>query len=292
MDKDPKNQKFKLEDYREASEPSWKMINFGLWLTENRRRIIKILVALLIFSAIGFFVYSAYGYIYYFLVGRDQDKSLTENFTQMGLDIQQLHLSTTAIPLQVSAPLVFVHNNKTDLAVDLKNPNPKHAAFISYCFEAGSTEFGCGSTFLLPNTEKYAFSLNQDAPAGGNYQFAIKSTSWQRVDNRKYPDWPSFYAQANNMAISSSTFSVNSGGIGTLNFVITNNSPYSYWEVPLNITLNSGGAPVAVNRFLLEDLKSLESRPVSISWETGSLPGAQPIVTPDLNILDDSIFQR
>ncbi|MCX6795122.1 MAG: hypothetical protein NT165_00060 [Candidatus Falkowbacteria bacterium] len=290
MDKEPKVATFKAEDYHDKSEPSLKMIGFGLWLTENRRRLIKIVIALLIFTIIGFFVYSSYGVLYYLLVGKNQDQSLTENFTTMGIDLQQAHLRASVAPLVVSAPLTFHHSDKLDLAVQIKNQNEKYFSSIEYCFLADGKEFSCGSDFILPNTEKYILSLAQSEPAS-DYKFIIKKTSWQRIDNRKYPDWPGFYAKSNNFVISNLTFS-SVNGESNLAFNMENKSPYNFWEVPLNITLASGGSLIGVNRFVLADFKSLEKRPVSISWQSGLSSGLQAMVTPDINVLDESIYRH
>ena len=64
MNKEPKNQKFKVEDYQDSSRPSLRMMNFGLWISENRRRLLKFLVLLLISITIGFFVI---GFSYFLL---------------------------------------------------------------------------------------------------------------------------------------------------------------------------------------------------------------------------------
>ena len=290
MEKEPKNQKFKVEDYHDDSKPSLKMLNVGLWFSENRRRLLKIFVLLLISVIIGLFVYAAYGYIYYVLVGKDQDKSLTENFTEMGIDLQAVHLMNTTVPLVASAPLPFVHNDKVDLAVRLKNQNEKYFASLDYCFISGGTEFACGTDFVMPNSEKYLLSLAQENK-GGNYQFVIKKTSWSKIDNRKYPDWPAFYNKNVNFVITDKAIT-STAGANNLSFTIENKSPYSYWEVPLNIILTSGGTPIGVNRFVLTDVKSLEKRPISISWQNGNLSGSQISITADLNILDSSVYRR
>ena len=142
----------------------------------------------------------------------------------------------------------------------------------------------------MPKSEKYLLSLSQENK-GGNYQFIIKSTSWKKIDNRQYPDWQKFYQESTNFLISQKAIT-SVAGANSLSFVIENKSPYSYWEVPLNIVLASGGTPIGVNRFVLADLKALEKRSVNISWQNGNLSGAQIIITPDINILDSSVFRR
>ncbi|MFZ4649063.1 MAG: hypothetical protein ACOYMB_05575, partial [Patescibacteria group bacterium] len=191
MDKEPKVKKFKVEDYHNNSLPSIKMMSFGLWLAENRRRIFKIFVVLLIASIVGFFVYSAYGFLYYYLVGQDQDKTLTENFSNIGIDLQAAHLRSLASPIQVSSLMTFDNGDKVDLAVNLKNTNDKYFSSFDYCFVSGTTEISCGSSFILPGTEKYVLALAQKKQAG-KYEFILKNSSWQRIDNREYPDWPAF----------------------------------------------------------------------------------------------------
>lgn len=290
MNKEPKNQKFKVEDYQDSSRPSLRMMNFGLWISENRRRLLRFLVLLLISITIGFFVYAAYGYIYYVLVGKDQDKSLTENFAEMGLDLQAIHLMNIASPLVASTPLSFFHDEKIDLAVLIKNNNEKYFSSFDYCFVSGEEEFSCGTDFMMPKSEKYLLSLAQEKKSG-NYRFVIKETRWSKIDARKYPNWQEFHQKTTNFLITEKSIT-SAAGSNSLSFVIENKSPYSYWEVPLNIVLTSGGKPIGVNRFILADLKSLEKRPINISWQNGNLSGAQIVITPDLNILDSSVFRR
>lgn len=290
MEKDPKGKKFVPEDYHDESRPNLKFINFGLWLTENRRRIIKVAIALLILSTIGFFVYSAYGFLYYFLVGRDQDKSLTDNFADIGINLQDAHLRNTAIPLTFSSPMSFVHGDKVDLAVKIKNSNEKFSVTFDYCFITSGVDFACGTDFLLPNDEKFVLSLAQSGGAQ-SYQFVLKRISWKKIDNRKYPNWPDFYQKRINFVVSNVNFqSSPNGSSNTLSFSIENKSPYNYWELPLNIVLNSGGGPVAVNRFVLSDFKSLEKRTVNLSWPE-HLPMVQAEIMPDLDILNDGIYR-
>lgn len=291
MEKDSKNKKFKIEDYHDDSQLSVKMMNFGLWIAENRRRIFKIFISLLIFSIIGFFVYSTYGFLYYFLVGRNQDRSLTENFSEIGLDIQAIHSRTQVAPIEFSNLLSFYHGDKLDLAVNLKNKNEKYYSSIDYCFMAGNQEVSCGNTFILPNTEKYILALAQNKQEG-QYQFVIKKTAWQKINSREYPDWPNFYASSNNFLINDLNFSPVGQGISTLSFNITNRSPYSFWEVPLNIILKRGETVVGVNHFVLSNFKSLENRAVNISWPAGDSSGIQAQVVSDLDVFNKSVFRR
>lgn len=289
MNKEPKNKKFNVKDYKDSSGPSLKMMSVGLWLSENRRRLLKIFIAFLLISIIGFFVYSTYGYLYYLLVGKNQDISLTENFAEMGIDIQAAHLRSIATPLSASAPIFFKHNDTVDLAVFLKNSNERYFASLNYCFVSGGEEFACGTDFVMPNSEKYLLALNQEGK-NGNYSFIIKNTSWNKIDNRKYPNWPEYYKTNVNFQITNKKIS-SEKGMNNLSFLIENKSPYSYWEVPLNIVLTRGGSVVGVNRFVLSNLKSLENRAVDIAWNNGNLSGVNIEIMPDVNILDESIYR-
>ena len=60
------NKDLDLKNYDNSKGLSLKELNFGLWLSENRKRIRQLLMIGLIIISVVLFAYSAYNYFIYF----------------------------------------------------------------------------------------------------------------------------------------------------------------------------------------------------------------------------------
>ena len=94
-----------------------------------------------------------------------------------------------------------------------------------------------------------------------------------------------------NFTISDPKFSTYVDNVNYLEFDITNNSAYSYFEVPLNITLNQGSEITALNRYVVSGLNSREKKSIRMSWPEATNLGGTITVKPELNIIDASIYK-
>ena len=307
MSKDKKlNPDQDLKRYHDGDGVSLGGMNFGLWLANNRRRLLTIVVILLIAVCAFFFIYSAYNYAVYFLAGNANDQSANES---MALSPRQV---TT--DLEIAAPQIFKGDEHYDLTVKLTNPNDKFSANFNYCFNpaglsadqtastATSTDAGavCGSGFILPGATKYVLALGQDLGVNpDNLDFKITNISWQRFDAHQIPNWNDFSSSRLDFAVSDINFTPAASnnlsakiGLNNLEFNVKNQTAYGYYAAPLNILFFSGAELVGVNRYLLTNFLAGESRAVAISWP-GNLRGVDRTeITPDINILDDSVYLK
>ena len=80
--------------------------------------------------------------------------------------------------------------------------------------------------------------------------------------------------------------------LNSLTFSISNNSAYSYYEVPLNIALTDNGNIVYIDQYSASNLLSNQSQNVKITWpgDFESVTGIS--ITPDINILDQGAYQQ
>jgi len=289
--KNPKKE-IDLKNYQDLNGLTLKKMNFGLWLAENRRRLLWALTIVLVLLSAGFFIYSSYYYILYFLSGQ-KDVSLLDN--------QIVYPRKPTEDLKVAPVQVLAVGDRSDLAVQVENINLKFSVSLSYCFVQGDgQEIACQSSFVLPGQQKYFLAFNQDLSAvSGRPTLKIKDIFWQRLNAHDVPDWPSFAQARLNFAIKNLTFNNQSRSglsdkifLNNLQFDVVNQSPYGYYEVPLNILLYSGSELVSVQRYFLSNLLADEERHVDISWP-GSLPSTiRTEVQPDINILDSQVYLK
>lgn len=282
-DKDP----FNPDEF--LDKKSFKRMSWGLWLSENRRNLTKTLVVVLIMISAAFFVYSVYNLVIYFYYGDPAKNTIENNLSVEGRQ--------GASNLEISPIKRLISASKDDLAVLIKNPNNNFSAEFSYCFLQGETEISCDNSFIMPSEEKYILSLGLNSLAGGApLGFSINNISWRRLDTKNIPDFSIYSHERLNFIISDLAFSPAAAGISdvidlnSLKFSISNETPYSYYEVPLVILIYRNEELSGVNRYVLNNFWSGDKKDINLAW-SGDLRGSRRVeIIPDLNIFDSQVF--
>ncbi len=280
-----------LKNYHDPSGVSLKEMNFGLWLSEKRRLITKIIIILLIALSAFFFIYSSYNYVVYFLTGNSNEE-LADSFLSSPRNIVN--------ELEISPLIIFRNEENYDLVAKLKNPNEKFLGKFQYCFEQAEQEVYCADGFIFPSEEKHVLALGQKLNADQtNITFRLKNIFWQRINSRQIPSWDDFFFSRLNFAIKNLNFSpINKSGLServglnTLEFEVDNQTAYGYYEAPLNILLYSGSELVGVQHYLLTNFLAGEQRNINISWPGGLQAVNRTEVKPDINIIDENVYLK
>lgn len=286
------NKDIDLKNYNDSAGVSLKGMNFGLWVAENRRKITKIIIILLILLSAFFFIYSSYNYIVYFISGDPNSQFVINN--------QILSPRKVTSDLEISPLQVFSSDSRSDLAVQLSNPNDKFMANFSYCFKLGEKNVACGTGFILPSEKKYILALAAEFTGSrSELTFSVSDIFWRRIDTHQIPNWSDFYNKRLDFAVSGLNFAsaAVSGlsdkvNLNTLDFSVKNQTAYGYYEAPLNIFLYNGSEIVAINRYIIQNFLPGETRSVNISWPGSFSAVNRTDVTPDINIMDDNVYLK
>ncbi|MDD3711255.1 MAG: hypothetical protein PHP37_01475 [Patescibacteria group bacterium] len=287
------NKDINLNNYRDMEGDSLRRVNFGLWFLKNRRTFFLSIILILILLSI--ILYSRVFYnLYVYIKNRPEElRALKE------LSTISVNFSTTrsAKDLEVFGPQSFFHSGDYDFVGRVKNPNDNFFAFINYCFLDGEEELACSNATVLPNEDKYLVILSKKIDSRlSNLKFVIKNSNWQRVDVKKYGNWSNYFQERSNFLVSNTKFESNSSsGIDSVNnnnlsFIIKNNSPYNYWEVPLLIVMFNYNNIVGVNRYTVREFMSLDEKNVNLSWSNSISSSDRVEVIPEVNILDDNNY--
>jgi len=278
-----------IKKYQNEDSVSLGEMNFGLWLSEKRVLLTRILIGILILISAGFFIYSAYQFYIY---SKD-----TSDKAPVVANVSSPHNLTK--DLIIEAPQYIKSGDRYDLLVKITNPNDKFSANFDSCFNLNGQEFTCVNSFILPGETKYIFALGKAVSDDiKTLTYNTKNVVWQRIDAHAILDWPSFsadrlnfsYTNVNFYSISDGNYnSASSGNI--LEFNAQNLSAYSYYDVPLNIALYEGSQLVSVNTYHLQNFLSGETRNIKINWP-GNLSNVRAEIVPNLNILDDSVYLK
>lgn len=286
------NKDIDLKNYNDEAGVSLKRMNFGLWIAEHRRRIIKIFIISLILLSAFFFIYSSYSYIVYFISG-DPNSGLIDN--NLSFASRQV-----ASDLEISALQVLDIDDHSDFVIQVSNPNDKFMANFNYCFKQGDKEIACGKAFILPSEKKNILALAQAfSGSRSELSFSISDIFWRRIDAHQIPNWAVFFNSRLDFAFSDMNFaSAAASGLSdkvnlsTFDFSVKNQTAYGYYEAPLDIFLYSGSEIVAVNRYILQNFLPGETRTVKISWPGRFSSVNRTEVVPNINIMDDNVYLK
>lgn len=290
MEKDKNREgELDLKKYQERDSVSLRGMNIGLWLSEKRTLLTRLLIIFLIALSAVFFIVSAYQYFIYFINGEDEAPLVDNNL------VSPRNITTD---LKIEAPQFFKNGERYDLIVRITNPNDKFSANFDACFNISGHEFVCQSAFILPSETKYVFSLGKEITEDiSTLSYSTKNIGWQRIDAHTIPVWADFsaerlnfaYADINFYGITDADSNRSSGNI--LEFNAKNLSAYSYYDLPLNIALFEGTSLVSVNIYHLQNFLSGETRNVKINWP-GDYRNVRVEIIPNLNILNEAVYLK
>jgi hypothetical protein len=279
---------------------SLKTLETGLWWTKNRQTLKKILIVFLMLAGIAGWGYTIYGFGYYLFFGMNADEQMMRLFVKTDT-IGQSYLNQIG-PKNISlSPAGYVADgDKYDLYVQAANPNARWRASFDYCFKRPNGEKSCGHDFLLPGGKKYILALAQNFSAPpADLTFSFDSLNWAKINNHFIADWNGYQKDRLDFSITGQQFipadrnvASEKISLNSLTFNIRNNSAYSFWEVPLTIVLTDLGRVVFLDRYPVSVFLSHDSRNIKITWP-GAIGEATGIdIVPDLNILDQGIYQK
>jgi len=292
MSKDKNINDIDLNKYEDANGLSIKKMEFGLWLSENRAKLLKILVVLLIAISAFFFIYSTYNFIVYYFNNKQDDANNSK--------IVVASPRVIASDIISSSPYIFKSTSGYDLVASVKNPNDKFSVHFQYCFIVNETNSICNSGYLMPSEEKYVLALGQKIDSAAPIiSFKINNVTWQRIDAHKITDWSAFvndrmkFILTNvNLKLASDSSADDKQYQDSLEFTITNNSAYGFYEVPLNIAFYRGDELAGVNSYIVENFSAGESRNVNLSWASGLSGITRTEISPSIDLLDDSNYSK
>ncbi|MBN2884761.1 hypothetical protein JXE04_02450 [Patescibacteria group bacterium] len=296
QDKDKTKKELDLNKYEDLEGITLNKMNFGLWLSLNRKRIWRIVTILLIVVSALMFIYSTYNYIYYFLYGRQADKDLASEITSNQLDTAVYRENNTPQDLEVGAVLIFSVQGKYDILVPLNNINTKHSGSFDFCLQdSGGVDLICDHSFILPDSKKYLIIVGKEfAARPQSLKMVVKNIFWQRLNAHNIPDWNEYKNNYLNLTISDLKYTapdtLSKNPFHSLSFKATNFSPYHFSKLPLDIILHNGALISGVNVYNLDNFLSGEQRELNFSWPAAGERVSRVEILPDVNILDARVY--
>jgi hypothetical protein len=287
-----------VEKYRDLEGITLNKLSFGLWWVKNRSGLRKTLITFLIIICSVSWGYTLINWGYYYAVGYQLDEQMTAQLVQTSTVHQSYLLSKAAKPAIVQQVGVIENDGMYDLYAILKNINTKHIGQLSYCFMSGTEELSCGKDFILPGEQKYFLALAKDLERRpSSINFRINRQQWSKLNPHDYPNWSRYRSAHLDFPIGETDFipAVDSERseklkLNLLKFSITNNTPYNYYEAPLNIVIFRRGKIVGVSRYVIKYFDSNMTEDIEITWPGAIMTVDEVEIIPDINIIDESVY--
>lgn len=286
----------KLDQYQDLSGLTIKKLNFGLWYVENIK-FIKLTFFWLIIAigAIGWF-YTVGSFGYYMIIGMNKDNEMLRQMVATRTASQTV---SPPVDIIIGATQTFIGaDGRYDFALDISNPNSLYYGQFDYSFLINGSSTSVQKGFVLPGENKRIVMLGLGWPGSVNTVNAqIGRVSWQKINRHQIPNWQKYKKE--HLALSVGEITITSPeqsdipgatSMSGISFNFANQSPYSYYRLPLNIFIYSYDRLAGVYQTSLDNFASSESRLIRLSYP-GYLDDKSRIeVVPELDIMRPDIY--
>ncbi len=288
----------KVANYVDVEGVSTGRLNFGLWYLRHRQLFFLALVWALSLVAVVLWSYSLYYFGHYLLVGVKQDQinelALSEKIVNV---VQNNKMEKFSYKFTT---VVHLGAERYDLVAKVVNENDAVLAKFNYYFIVDGVKMGEGTNFVMPRSHKYITSVVDGLSlTPQDVTVVIVSVEWPKIDIRQIGDWDEFSRARLNFSVSDEKF-VNANlstlsekiPINMLSFKVRNDTAFNYLELPWQIIMYSGSEVVAVKNYVMNNLVTRASKEVVLTV-VGNLPSITKLeIVPDVNILDERVYQK
>jgi len=291
-------QKINLERYKDKSGLTLKKLETGFWFLKHKKTLIYIVYTFLII--IGIVTWSRFFYTFgsYIFLGMKQDQANIYGLvTNPGIEHSNI-LKIAANQFNLSPFQVIKTDVGTyDLIVKIENPNKNYYSHFSYTLKVEGKDLGPFKDYIFPEEEKYLLILDQEftkTPRNISINF---NHSWTKINRHTDPNWESAIIDKVDFSFKNEEFVPYRDSnlseelrLSLVEFDITNESPYSYYDVQLVILLYNKGKLVSANNYLVEKLYSKETRHVNATWPDKVLRVDEIRIYPSIDIDRSDVY--
>jgi hypothetical protein len=290
-----------LEQFKDLSGITIKRLKFGLWWIEHQKFFKQGIFGLLMIVGGISWLYTIFSFGYYIAVGMRKDDLLLRQLTANQTATHQMVLANAPVPLHFEdVQVINSVDGSYDYILKASNPNLSHYVRFQYQFSVDGQPTEVRSDFILPGDTKYISLLGQrPASTPGNVEFKTTGLIWQRINRHQIPDWNAFRNARLDFNITEPKF--NSGktsglseklAVSQVEFTITNNSAFNYFELPLYIYLYNFDRVIGVTKTSVSQFQSAETKSMQVNVP-GQLDQVDRVqIVPDVDIMRQDVYQK
>ncbi|OGH71743.1 MAG: hypothetical protein A2921_00060 [Candidatus Magasanikbacteria bacterium RIFCSPLOWO2_01_FULL_43_20b] len=281
-----------------TGEFSNRELKLGVWYLKHKLLLQKIGLRLLIVWCVVTVGYSFGYWLYYFSYGYFQDQKMAGNLAREIPNHAVVNALFNAKDLQVGR--IEVYNSVSELfdfTAQVKNPNSRNTARVTYKFVYNGGETALAQTMLLPMSERPIVYFGQKSDIYPTApRLVIEKVEWKRVGAEEVPDIGAFLAERLNFTMENFVFTKASQITGTLNhqieFDLFNDSAYGYWEPKFYVELIDGVQTVGTIYLVVPKFKAGEMRHIDLRSLVDTLDVSEVKIWPAFNPFDQAAYLK
>lgn len=270
---------------------------FSSWYVNHRERLKKIGYGIFIAFDVVLLLFVAWTFFDTYVLSFAAERRAVAEVVLLGQDDLNAYTQANAANdlTNDSVTVIGIGDGKYDLVSTITNPNTQWWVEATYTFTSGSDELATGSLFLLPGDEKPAIAFQVESETvPRNVEMELSEIMWHRVDVHEVGDYDVWFTDHQNFILEDVRWSTDDSledPIGRVQFEVSNDTAFSYYDVVFYVLLKRGGRIVGVNQTSLQSFDSFETQDVSLSW-FGTLPAVSSVdVIPEVAIFDVEVYK-
>lgn len=280
-----------------TGEFSNSVFSAGEWYVQNKLKLRKILIIILVFWSIGSIIFGVGYWLYYLTIGYGNDRAMMNQQVNEILDYEIMHEWYGPQSLVYNKLTIYktVRDNAYDFVVEAKNPNDKWLVTVEYKFTYSGGETPTSTAIILPGTTRPMVYLGQEKVSyPSQAKLKIIKTDWQKIDPHEIFDTATYIASR--QAFSFGNFEYKHSSLvknipnNTIKFDIRNDSSYSYWEADYYVEFYDSVGPVGMTFLRLDQFRTGETRSIDIRSYVNDLYVEDIKIYPITNVFDKDIY--
>lgn len=188
-------------------------------------------------------------------------------------------------------------DNRLDFLSTIQNPNEDWVADLTYHYLTASGESTDVASVRIPPATTYRLTmLSVELNPSSQAELVIDDINWTRVSGKEVEGISDWRPVLSEIEVSELTHGnrveVGERTLTQTSFIVTNNSPYAYWETEAVIRLQIGSRVIAVNAIQIPALDLGEERMITVNWFDNVSPAATPFVDLQMDMSDPDNYRE
>ncbi|OGH68523.1 MAG: hypothetical protein A3J66_00385 [Candidatus Magasanikbacteria bacterium RIFCSPHIGHO2_02_FULL_47_14] len=263
----------------------------GFWYIRHKLLLGRIGVGFLVAWCVLTVGYSLFGWGKYLFFDYAKDQRMLQRQVIEIPDYTVVQPLYQAQPLSLGSTDVFQGApDRYDFFTPVTNPNERFLASVTFSYTYSGGQTATATAVLMPQVPQALVVFGEEADQyPGAARLTIHEIDWQRISPHVIPDVNAFQAERDIFIVENVTVrdaGVDEVPVPQVEFDLTNDSVYPYWEPRFVAELLQGGRVIGIQFLSVQQLRGKETRHIKFHTQS-SIRGVSDVrLLPLFSIFD------